>query len=123
MLKLSDLVTRLLRDRRRKDIPVATERRHRMTLKEADRRRDEALDRLNKIIEKHTKIERVEVANDIQQVTIFSTFQDICDKLVKQGEFRLCRHADHPAANTGIAKCTEELCPFMRGKMAMKEVA
>ena len=53
------------------------------------------------------------VANDIQQVVDFSTFAEICPYKLRQGEFRLCKHPDHEAANTGVAKCHEELCPLM----------
>lgn len=102
-------VLRAIADRRKSDVPVSPDRR-RSGMKHADERLRHALER----IQRATKVLRREVANDIQQVVRFETFAEICTYNSRQGEFRLCKNPDHEAANTGIAKCNDELCPLMR---------
>lgn len=109
---VSDLL-RAVRDRRKSTTPVRDERR-RPGMKDADKRLGDSLDRLHEAV---TPGER-EVANDVQQTVRFSTFREICRHQVNAGQHRLCRHQSHDAANTGVAKCTEELCPIMRGSAA-----
>jgi hypothetical protein len=58
------------------------------------------------------------VANDRQQVVIWSTFYPDC-KSNKSGDaaLRLCGHLAHPQAGTNEpAFCDEELCPKLSGK-------
>ena len=94
-------------------------------MKEADQRLHETLDRLERTVRMNRyDLKRiVDVANDVQQTTIFSTFQEICEYHLQQGEYRLCRHRLHEAANTGMARCEEKLCPVMLGKIALKGAA
>lgn len=65
--------------------------------------------------------EKFNASNDRQQVIIFSTFRDICEFKLSQGGYRLCKHPAHEAANTGISKCEEGLCPKLH--MALKGAA
>jgi hypothetical protein len=112
-----DSFRRLFGNRRHRDEPVAVERRAKPpTRKEINHRLDNAVDDFERTVrmnrddffrgEKFT-------ANDVQQEVIFSTFRSICRFKVEQGQFNLCRNPAHEAANSGIAKCDEQVCPFM----------
>ncbi len=112
------------RDRRTHDEPVSLERRKRkVSMRDADKRLHESMDRFEQTVRiKREDFFRREVSNDIQQTVQFSTYREICSFKVDAGIHRLCRHSNHEAANTGIAKCNEELCPVMRG-FALKGAA
>ena len=103
-------------DRRRRNDPVSFDRRRRRSKrKEVEQRCADALDDFAQT----TSMSRDDdlckrVANDVQQEVQFDTFRAICRFQIRQGEYILCRNPSHEAANTGIAKCDEQLCPFMR---------
>lgn len=107
-------------DRRTRDEPVAVERREKKkpSYKEAHDRLHDAM----KEFQRTVSVKRDELlkrsANDVQQEVQFETFRQICAYKVEAGEHRICRHPQHEAANTGIAPCDENLCPFMLGKSA-----
>lgn len=116
MEKLRTLFFRMF-DRRKMDKPVSDDRRQRKPrLKEIDARLKSAVDRLE---EKTARMIRGDlsrcVANDRQQVVIFSTFREICQfKGPEIAALRLCRHKDHPeAANSAYAICDEDKCPSL----------
>ena len=118
-------ITRLLRgERRTRNEPVADDRRRK---KIGLRESQELLHTAAKDLDQTVRIRRSDFlkfsANDVQQTTIFSTFQEICEYHLQQGEYRLCRHRLHEAANTGMARCEEKLCPVMLGKIALKGAA
>ena len=105
-----------LNDRRKEHLPVQVDRRKpRITgWKESSKTLDAAIDRLQSELKRHNSYERVEVANDIQQVVVFRTFAAICKYRNDALQIRLCRNPRHQdAANTALAICTEEKCPMM----------
>lgn len=107
-------------ERRTHNEPVAIDRRKRISSKDADQLLHDATERLDRTVklkrEDFLKMEVLGVANDIQQQVQFTTFRDICDfSGSRELTILLCRNPKHPAANTGIATCDEQLCPFMRG--------
>lgn len=104
-------------DRRRINVPVSDERRGRKRLsrmQEADKRLEEAMERLDRTVRLERKDWKYS-ANDMQQEVIFPTFRSVCRYALEAGEHRLCRHPLHEAANTGIAPCAEEICPILLG--------
>lgn len=118
MSKILERLKSIWKERRHTSIPVSTDRRKpRMTLRQVDDRLHSALDDLEKTVKlKREDFTRM-VANDSQQTVIFSTYREICRDRVVAGETILCRNKAHEAANTGIAKCTEQLCPVMMGRI------
>ena len=118
MSNLLERVKSLFNDRRTRNEPVAVERRAKHKRKDVDDRLRNAVEDFDQTI-KMTREDFLEKfsANDIQQTTTFSTFRMICNFTLKAGQHRLCRHPKHEAANTGIAKCEEQVCPFMLGKV------
>lgn len=112
-MAVKDILRSLFVDRRKNSKPVENERRKSRTeLHEKNRELVEAIEGLKNATQKFES----RVANDPQQVVLFHTFQMICKHNLEAGEHRLCRHKGHEAANTGIARCDEHLCPVMMGK-------
>ena len=104
-----------LSDRRKIDVPADPERRRTKKLtrsQEADRRLDEAIERMNRTV-RMTRKDFLYSANDMQQEVVFSTFSAVCRYALNAGEHNLCRHPLHEAANTGIAPCAEQACPII----------
>lgn len=120
MGKISNRIIAFFMERRKKSVPVSHERRSANNrMRDADKRLSESIDKLDRTVRlRREDFIRRTVANDIQTVTIFSTFSDICTWKVPNLSVRMCRHPQHEAANTGVAKCDEHLCPFMLGKVA-----
>lgn len=108
---------RLIADRRKEKRPVSTDRRrggHIGKSKAIQERLETALDDFERTVSiKRDDFFRFS-ANDIQQEVQFDTFRAICRFRVNGGQYKLCRNSSHEAANTGIAICDEQLCPFMR---------
>ena len=115
MPRILERLMSIWRERRQSQLPVSVDRRHRRkSLREVDKELAERISDLEKTISmRRDDIFKRVVANDIQQVVIFQTFADTCTFKLRQGEFRMCKHPDHEAANTGVAKCHEELCPLI----------
>ena len=125
MPSLIDKLRGIVGERRHTDKPVAEDRRSgkRSQRAQADQRLWDALDDLERTLglrEPKNGVKFV-ASNDRQQVVIFSTFRDICEFKLSQGIYRLCRHPAHEAANTGLAKCEEGLCPKLH--VALKDIA
>lgn len=109
---------RRIADRRKANRPVDKDRRGGGTggkRKEVEQRLYDAIDDLERTVsvKRDELLKRLALTadNDRQQVVIFSTFREICADKLDAGEHRLCRNPAHAAANTGIAKCDEQLCP------------
>ena len=101
-------------DRRKRQTPVATERRTRHKRKDVEQRYTNAIEDFSETVRANrTDIVSKFSANDNQQVIIWSTFRDLCTHGLKAGEYFLCRHPKHEAANTGIAKCEQQVCPLI----------
>jgi hypothetical protein len=115
---MSNILERLksiFRDRRHRNDPHPVERRSRPTNKQARKRLSEALEDFERTVTNYRPPDHKEFsANDMQQEVQFDTFRAICRFKMEQGQFNLCRNPAHEAANTGIAKCEEYHCPFMR---------
>lgn len=116
MLKIKDVrdIVGCMFERRKRNEPVSVDRRKLTRLQSADKRLHEALRKLNESVRPKSDDNR-KVANDSQQEVQFATFRDICTFRLEAGQHRLCRHKNHEAANTGVAKCDEAVCPFMLG--------
>jgi len=102
------------RERRHHREPIRVERRRgRVTLKEADKQLADALDRMDKAcnLRRDDVLKRYAI-NDAQQEVQFETFAHICPYRSVQGEFTTCRHQSHPAARSGVAMCSDEVCPI-----------
>lgn len=125
MPPIKQMLLSLLRgERRHRQEPVASERRRvRITPKEAHERALRASEDLDRTVRLRREDLLKLSANDVQQTVIFSTYREICEHRLQQGEYRLCRHPLHDAANTGMARCDEKLCPVMLGKIALKGAA
>ena len=116
MVRILSSWRKLWGNRRTHDEPVAEERRVKLKHKEVYKRFDESMEHFDQTIRmKRDDFFRGEkfTANDSQQVVIFSTFREICAYRLTQGQYRLCKHPKHEAANTGVAKCEEQLCPAL----------
>lgn len=112
----------VFRNRRRITRPVPVNRRKGWsTQRDAERSERESLDRFEQAIGRHRdKIDRREVANDVQQVVLWHTFYPGCS-FNKSGDaaIRLCTNPLHAEArNDAPAYCDEESCPIMRGLSA-----
>ena len=110
----------LWNERRKRDIPVALERRGsgRKRRQEVEKRYDDAVADLERTVRMNRDDifkNQTLVINDAQQVVIFNTYREICPaKGPEVGQYRLCRHPNHQdAANTALPKCEEEKCPLL----------
>ena len=108
------------RDRRQEDVSVPVDRRT-PNLKEAKerlrRQHAEFQDYVRRLTGDGTERKQFVASNDRQQVVVFSTFREICEHRLIAGEHRLCRHPEHEAANTGIARCDEAICPALNAAL------
>jgi hypothetical protein len=114
MGKVFQRIIGLWKERRHHNIPVAVERRSQPTRREAKARVADALEDLERTVTNYRPDNKEFSANDVQQEVQFTTFRAICRFKLKQGDYNLCRNPAHEAANSGIAKCEEQVCPFMR---------
>lgn len=118
MARILERLKSLFRDRRTHTEPVSVERRARPSRKEIDDRLRSAVADLEQTVRLKREYFTKFSANDVQQTVQFETYRAICRFTLKAGQFRLCKHHQHEAANTGMAKCDEKLCPVMLGKTA-----
>lgn len=118
-MKTPSFFRRLFGDRRTHDESVVVERRTTHKRKDVDDRLKNAVHDFEQTVRMRREdlFKRLAV-NDVQQTVQFNTFRMICKHTLLAGEHRLCRHPDHEAANTGIAKCAEQVCPIMLAKVA-----
>lgn len=112
-------------DRRKRDKPVATDRRHRPSgIKDSDAHLKAAMEHLSETVRltrKDFEPPKREIANDHQEQVQFVTFRDMCSfSGSKELAIRLCRHPKHEAANTGVATCEETVCPLLRPSTALE---
>lgn len=108
-----------LKDRRAHDVAVIKERR-KPSLRESEDRLKVAISKLEETVrtKRQSFIDEgrtLSVMNGVKRIVQFDTFADICRHAgPKDFTVRLCRHPEHPASGTGIAKCDAEACPEMR---------
>lgn len=114
-----DLVRTFLHldDRRQQSIPVIKERR-KERMQAVESRLSESISRLERTVsmrrEDLFRDKTIGIVNGIRREVQFKTFADICKHSgSKELTIRLCRHPEHAAAGTGIAKCDESVCPEM----------
>jgi hypothetical protein len=118
MANILDRMRKLWGERRLQKTPVSVERRYKLKRKDVEQRYDESFDNFERTVRMKREDFMKFSSNDRQQVVIFSTFSEICDKRLDAGIHRLCRHPAHPAANTGVARCEEQVCPLMAAALA-----
>lgn len=124
MARLLDKLRFLFGNRRKRDDPHDDDRRGGGgggfgKMKEADKKLRDSVDELNRTVRLRRDDFKCVVANDRQQVVIFSTFREICTSKGPQiGWMRLCRHDNHVNANDPRgAICDEELCPKLNAAL------
>lgn len=101
-------------DRRKRGAPIAEEKRL-PTHKEARGELKDAIEKMS-----HTQIRRriSTPANSPQRVVLFDTFASICEYRYLNGSANaICKHPQHEAHGTNIARCNEQQCPFALGKV------
>ena len=114
MSRVLERLRSMIQDRRQNNLPVNQDRRKQSKSKEAEKRLRDALEDFKETVRVRRpddEVRRFLASNDRQQVVLFSTFRDICEFGIRAGEHRLCRHPSHEAANSGIARCDEAICP------------
>ncbi len=106
-----------LEDRRNQTLPVINDRR-RPKMQHAEAQLRASIDRLEQTVsmrrEEWFADKTIGVLNGHRREVQFQTFADICRYGgSRELTVRLCRHPEHAAAGTGIAKCDESVCPEM----------
>lgn len=118
MTRILDRIRSMLHDRRQQNLPVNADRRKPTNRKQVEKRLLDAIDDFARVTKREEPpAERFVASNDRQQVVIFSTFREVCEFNLPAGEHRLCRHPEHEAANSGIARCEEAICPALNAAL------
>lgn len=69
-------------------------------------------------LERTVSLKRELPSNDPQSVVKFETFAVICEYRYQNGHAHsICKHKLHEAFGTGVATCSEQVCPFCLGKV------
>lgn len=118
MRKLLERLRGRFLNRRKAQEPITVERRSSQKVRDVDARLHHAVEDLEQTLSARRDDWFKRVANDIQQEVIFSTFREVCSYKSGLGQYRICRHPKHSAANSGLAPCDEQSCPIILGKTA-----